>query len=162
MSRPPFLVCFYALHFWVSDFQILLGYILGWPLTVKLWPGERCKRNCWAARCACAQQFGLGTFAWVMDDYTRHKQTNPFFHVRTRFPFSPLQATLEDTDKFHMIKTRSMYLLRTLPNTLATLIPVSTFRAQPAQLCLKGERANHGSAWQQAFHQEEHSYICYI
>ena len=49
-----------------------------------------------------------------MGVYTRHKQTNPFFHVRTRFPLSPLQATLEDTDNFHVIKTRSMYLLRTL------------------------------------------------
>ena len=76
-------------------------------------------------------------------------------------PF-PLQATLEDTDSFHMIKTRSMYLLRTLPNTLATLVAVSTFRAQPAQLCLQGERGNHGSGWQQAFHQDGHSYMCYI
>ena len=37
-----------------------------------------------------------------------------------------------------------MSLLRPLPNTSATLVAVSMFRAQPAQLCLQGER---GESW---------------
>ena len=103
--------------------------------------------NCCAERAVfvCAQQFGLEAFAWVMGVCARHKQTYEFFHVRARFPLAPLQATLEDTGNFHMMKTRPMYLLCVLPNTLARFVAVSMFRARPAQLCLQGD-GNHGNA----------------